>query len=78
MIPKTFQQAFTEIRKLVENFQTNPEYYLSARYQESEVRQHFIDRFFHALGWDIFHEEQSNPYEREVRIEKAFKKDSFR
>ena len=78
MIPNNFHEAFTEIQKLVANFQTNPEYYLSSKYQESEVRQHFLDKFFQAFGWDIYHEEQTNPYEREVRIEKAFKKDNFR
>jgi adenine-specific DNA-methyltransferase len=40
-------------------------------YQEAEVRQDFLDKFFIALGWDVYHQEHPNPYEREVKIEKS-------
>ena len=29
----------------------------------------FIDKFFIALGWDVNHDEQTNPYEQEVKVE---------
>jgi predicted type IV restriction endonuclease len=71
MIPKTFAESFTEVQKLVEIFHSNESHYLSPKYQEAEVRQDFLDRFFVALGWDVYHHEHVNPYEREVKIEKS-------
>jgi adenine-specific DNA-methyltransferase len=35
------------------------------------VRKDFIDKFFMALGWDVNHDEQTNPYEQEVKVEPA-------
>lgn len=32
-----------------------------------------IPNYFVALGWEVYHEEQKNPYEREVRIEQSVK-----
>lgn len=57
------------IRKLVEDFRANEGAFLAPSYQESQVRQDFIDKFFTALGWDVTHERQKNPYEQEVKIE---------
>ena len=57
------------IRQLVEDFKQQESAFLSASYQESEVRQDYIDKFFTALGWDVTHERQKNPYEQEVKIE---------
>jgi adenine-specific DNA-methyltransferase len=71
MIPHNFQEAFTQVKKLVETFQKDEAHYLSPKYQEAEVRMHFLDKFFVALGWDVLHQTQQNPYEREVRIEKS-------
>ncbi|OYV84684.1 MAG: hypothetical protein B7Z63_06555, partial [Ignavibacteriae bacterium 37-53-5] len=62
-------QAFKSVKKLVEDFRANERNYLSPTYQESHVRQDFIDKFFTALGWDVTHERQKNPHEYEVRIE---------
>ena len=44
---------------------------MSADYQEAEVRRDFIDKFFVALGWDVNHETQRNPYEQEVKVERS-------
>src|SRR4051812_37962946 len=35
------------------------------------ARADFIDDFFTALGWDVRHREQQNPYEQEIKIEKT-------
>ncbi len=43
---------------------------MSPKYNEAAVRQDFIDRFWMALGWDVTHETQKNPREREVTVEK--------
>lgn len=71
MIPANFNESFEQIKPLVEKFRQNEAHYLSAKYQEAEVRQEFLDKFFVALGWDVYHDKQPNPYEREVRIEKS-------
>jgi len=57
------------VRQLVEDFKQQETAFLSPGYQESQVRQDFIDKFFTALGWDVTHERQKNPYEQEVKIE---------
>lgn len=67
----TFEQAHTTIKDLILNFQKNENHYLSPTYSEAEVRQEYIDPFFRALGWDVGNRLGSNPYEREVIIEKS-------
>ncbi len=57
------------IQQLVADFKTNEKAFLAQIYQESQVRQDFIDKFFTALGWDVTHTQQKNPYEQEVKIE---------
>ena len=71
MISKSFEESFTQVQPLVEKFRADEKHYLESKYQEAEVRQEFLDKFFVALGWDVYHDEQANPYEREVRIEKS-------
>ena len=71
MIAQTFVEAFAQVKILADRFQKDEKEYLKTTYQEAEVRQHFLDKFFVALGWDVYHQEQSNPYEREVKIEKS-------
>src|SRR5437879_1619040 len=41
------------IASLIERFEQNVEAYRSAAYNETQVRQEFINPFFEALGWDI-------------------------
>jgi hypothetical protein len=41
----------------------------STWYQEAQARHEFIDKFLMALGWDVNHETQKNPYEQEVKVE---------
>lgn len=65
-----FSQAHKTVCELVRTFQSNEAYYLGADYLEAGVRQDFIDKLFTALGWDVAHHEQTNPYEQEVKVEK--------
>ena len=53
-----FDSAFEQVKKLVEDFQSNESKFLSSDYQEAEVRRDFIDKFLFALGWDVYHELQ--------------------
>ena len=64
-----FEEAFEKVSKLTATFQANEARYLSPDYQEAEARKDFIDKFFIALGWDVNHDEQTNPYEQEVKVE---------
>jgi adenine-specific DNA-methyltransferase len=62
-----FELAFEKVCKLAEKFQTNLQFYLSPKYQEAEARIDFIDKFFIALGWDVNHHTQTNPYQQECQ-----------
>ncbi len=42
-----------EILELVERFERNREAYQSGQYNETQVREEFINPFFGALGWDV-------------------------
>lgn len=65
------ETAHQQVVQLIEDFKTNSDYYLSPSYTEAAVRQDFIDKFFTALGWDVAHNHQKNPYQQEVKVEKA-------
>ncbi|MEA3471409.1 MAG: DNA methyltransferase, partial [Thermodesulfobacteriota bacterium] len=43
-----------EVGKLVERFDRNIEAYRSGHYNETQVREEFINPFFLSLGWDIY------------------------
>ncbi|MFA5012436.1 MAG: TaqI-like C-terminal specificity domain-containing protein [Ignavibacteria bacterium] len=65
------ENAFKTVCELVKDFKENESRYLSPQYQEAEVRRDYIDKFFEALGWDVYHRTQKNPYEQEVKVEKG-------
>src|SRR5271165_4691277 len=65
----TLDDAYDEIGKIATTFKANEARYLSSHYQEAEARKDFIDKFFIALGWDVKHDVQTNPYEQEVKVE---------
>ena len=43
-----------QIQDLVNKFDANKNYYLSSKYNESQLRTDFLDEFFTILGWDGF------------------------
>jgi len=65
-----FDAAFARVQQLAADFQANEKFYLSPAYQEAEARRDFIDKFLLALGWDVNHDTQKNPYEQEVKVER--------
>jgi adenine-specific DNA-methyltransferase len=69
-----FQNSWNYVKLLTKKFQSEESYYLSYEYQEAQVRQDFIDKLFTALGWDVNHQLQHDPYRQEVKIEKPEKK----
>ena len=71
MTARTFDQAFTHVQRLVSTFRQNEKYYLSPAFSEADARKDFIDKFWIAVGWDVNHEAQTNPYEQEVKVERS-------
>jgi hypothetical protein len=69
-MPAGFDTAFIKVKQLVADFRANEKFYLSPQYQEREARRDFIDKFWIALGWDVNHETQKNPFEQEVKVER--------
>ncbi|MCE0484189.1 MAG: BREX-1 system adenine-specific DNA-methyltransferase PglX [Methylacidiphilales bacterium] len=67
---ENFDAAFAGVKQLVETFEANKQHYLSQQYQEAEARRDFIDKFLILLGWDVNHDQQKNPYEQEVKVER--------
>ena len=53
------EKAFESVKKLVEDLRASKREYLFPNYQESHVRQDFIDKFFIALGWDVRNQHQT-------------------
>jgi adenine-specific DNA-methyltransferase len=65
----TLDIAFEMVQELVRTFEANKHAYLEPDYLEAQARKDFIDKFFIALGWDVNHDIQKNPYEQEVKVE---------
>ena len=79
-MPMTFEAAFARVKELVADFRANEKFYLSPACQacsfahrmgeggrrpdEGSDNPDFIDRFWLALGWDVNHETQKNPFEQ--------------
>jgi type I restriction-modification system DNA methylase subunit len=70
-MPSNFDEAFAAVQSLAKDFDAQKDFYLSPQYQEAEVRKRFIDKFLHALGWDVNSDVQKNPFQQEVKIEPA-------
>src|SRR5918912_620377 len=67
----SFNEAFERVQNLASTFRENQKYYLSSSYSEAHARKDFIDKFWMALGWDVNHERQTNPYEQYVKVERG-------
>jgi type I restriction-modification system DNA methylase subunit len=68
-MPSNFDEAFAAVQSLAKDFEANKASYLSQSYQESEARNDFINKFFFALGWDVYHDLQKHPFKQEVKLE---------
>ena len=64
-MPTEFNFAYEQVVTLVKTFADNHGKYMAQDYNESAARKDFIDKFFIALGWDVNHDTQTNPYEQE-------------
>ena len=77
-IPQTFDEAFTRVKELVAIFKQNESVYTGPRYNEADARKDFIDKFWIALGWDVNHEQQTDPYKQDVKVERGVATSEFR
>lgn len=58
-----------KLQILITKFEKDRTHYLSKGYPEAQVRIHFLNPFFKALGWDIGNKAQKPPHERDVIVE---------
>jgi len=70
-MPDNFQVAFRRVKELNRQFRAGETSYTDPSYPESQVRLDFIDKFWIALGWDVAHEHETNPYIQEVKVERS-------
>lgn len=61
------------IHQLVEKYVADRNIYLTARYNETQVRSDFLDPLFELLGWDIKNRAGKPTNEREVILEEPLK-----
>lgn len=61
------------IKQLIEKYQSDRDYYLTNKYNETLLRSDFLDPFFELLGWDIKNNAGKPTNEREVILEEALK-----
>jgi hypothetical protein len=71
MAAQTFTEAFELVKQLASIFKGNESFYLGPGYNEADARKDFIDKFWIALGWDVNHETQTDPYKQEVKVERG-------
>lgn len=61
------------IKKLIEKYSADRDFYLTNKYNETLLRSDFLDPFFELLGWDIKNNAGKSTNEREVILEEALK-----
>ncbi len=69
----TKEQAKQTVKERVERFRYNLDVYKKSTYNETQVRQEFINPFFEALGWDVSNKEGYAEQYKEVVHEDAIK-----
>ena len=66
-----------KIHTLVEKYKANKGFYRTSKFNETQLRNEFLDPLFEALGWDIRNEAGKSTNEREVLLEEALKADVY-
>lgn len=67
------QEIKNIIHTLVEKYETNRDFYRTSKFNETQVRNEFLDPLFEALGWDIRNMSGKSTNEREVLLEESLK-----
>lgn len=74
-----FELAHAIVCSLIDRFEKYArDTYLLSGYSEAAARKDFIDPLLKALGWDVDHEREHNPYEQEVKVERGISVDRAR
>lgn len=63
------EQIKNKIHQLVQKYEQERDYYRTSRFNETQVRNEFLDPLFELLGWDIRNISGKNTNEREVLLE---------
>ncbi|MBQ9161484.1 MAG: N-6 DNA methylase, partial [Methanobrevibacter sp.] len=64
-----FETSKKEIERLVEEFSENEHYYTSPSFDEENTKINFINKFFIALGWDVYNDLGIAPQYKDVEFE---------
>lgn len=67
------QEIKDKISFLIQKYERERDYYRSTRYNETLLRNDFLDPLFEILGWDIKNKLGKNTNEREVLLEEPLK-----
>lgn len=70
------EQIKNKIHQLVLKYEQERDYYRTSRFNETQVRNEFLDPLFEILGWDIRNISGKNTNEREVLLEESLKADA--
>ena len=65
----TKEEAFEQVKQLVETFKKNLRYYKSEEYLEENCKVEFINKFLVALNWEVDNENGVAPKYKEVDME---------
>lgn len=67
------QEIKNTVHALVEKYKSNRDFYRTSNFNETQVRNEFLDPLFEALGWDIRNISGKRTNEREVLLEESLK-----
>ena len=67
------QEIKNTIHALVEKYESNRNFYRTLNFNETQVRNEFLDPLFEVLGWDIRNMSGKKTNEREVLLEESLK-----
>lgn len=70
------QEIKNTIHALVEKYKSNRDFYRTSKFNETQVRNEFLDPLFETLGWDIRNISGKKTNEREVLLEESLKADA--
>ena len=62
-----------KIHSLIAKYEANKKFYRTSNFNETQVRNEFLDPLFEILGWDIRNTAGKNTNEREVLLEEPLK-----
>ncbi|MDO5827183.1 MAG: N-6 DNA methylase [Methanobrevibacter sp.] len=64
-----FESSKKQIANLVEEFKANEHYFKSVSFDEENTKINFINKFFIALGWDVYNDAGVAPQYKDVEFE---------